>query len=357
MSMTASPVVTSRVHTPSSASPLSSPSLRPVASTIRTAPSSGASTPQPGGVPIAPRLASLPAPLPAPLPLPAPTLSLSASLSASLPAAAPFGSPRSYARGPPQRPYASPRLGARALKESAETDKFAAHVAHTLARRAAARELAHANPHAPAKAELIVDIPVWNPGCFTDLSTLHALRDTTLAHTHAIIGHLAAHAQHASYRLLARCPNSVGWGCIRLAPAAGDSDGDGAGVGPGTGPGASPRTAVRRTSFVKPERADHIEYAVRTAAAAPRRGSLGLSFEHAIDDDDDAEDNEIDGSCPGTGAGRRVKLRTGYSTASSDEDDDEEADVLVKREVERRGGKEGTSFVMILRGQPALILI
>lgn len=140
------------------------------------------------------------------------------------------------------------------------------------------------------RAELLVDVPVWSPGCFqgtsfdsysrvvvvdlahrttsvpnegifgadcTDLSTLHSLRDRTLAQVHALLAHLiSSHSIPASYHLLARSalatPSSPsvshrsplnssaalpitpkyatpaqnaqrarhpGWGCIRLAPS------------------------------------------------------------------------------------------------------------------------------------------
>lgn len=94
-----------------------------------------------------------------------------------------------------------------------------------------------------------------------DLSTLHALRDRTLSHTHSLLAHLiGAHSIPSSYRLLARSaithcssPNaqtlgyahahahkSVGWGCIRLAPSV---------VSPSAGNRSELGPRVRRSSM------------------------------------------------------------------------------------------------------------
>lgn len=195
------------------------------------------------------------------------------------------------------------------------------------------------------RAELMVDIPVWNPGCFQDLSTLHQLRDTTLSHTHAILTHLLAnHSIPATYRLLARSgPSSnssqAGWGCIRLAaPSPRSSQ---------TAPSSlacSPTHHRRRTSFVKPLR--RLSNEVR------------LSHEHVILDGSDDENEEGDLKGGRGGKERLVILKEGYVSGSSDSEDDEDsADVLVSREIEKRGLKEGAAFLMTLHGQPALILI
>lgn len=161
----------------------------------------------------------------------------------------------------------------------------------------------------------------------SDLSTLHALRDKTLANVHGLINHLAEqHSVHATYRLLARRPLSVGWGCIRLVPSSLDDVS-----------GAKPCKHNRRTSFVKPEGSPHAP-----AASSPRR-PLSMSFEHAIVDEPE-EEVEVD-------------VKKGYSKESSDDEDEEEADVLVKAEVDKRGAKEGQSFVMVIHGMESLILV
>ena len=208
------------------------------------------------------------------------------------------------------------------------------------------------------KAELLVDIPVWSPGCFQgqyrivnglkdllmlglDLSTLHALRDTTLSHTHSLLSYLMSnHSIPASYRLLARsatgpsapsspsgrrspsphrCSSvttSVGWGCIRLAPS-----------------GSSPiqpkrelKPAVRRSSLVLPRISN-----VPTRSPLDEIPALRLDFENAIAEDDDDEDE------------RKVSLKEGYRSerGSDDESEEESADLLIAKEVERRGAKEG----------------
>jgi hypothetical protein len=199
------------------------------------------------------------------------------------------------------------------------------------------------------RVELIVDIPVWSPGCFqgtqsftpffqtdeklaVDLSTLHSLRDTTLSHTHNLLTYLLKiHSLPASYRLLARsatsnltshpsCP-APGWGCIRLSPPSKST--------PST-PHRELRPAVRRSSLAHDE------------TGAGRRRSNGQSvspvrvkltrgdFDEAIISDDEDE-------------GLGVELKEGYrsSGGSDDEGEEECADVLVAREVEKRGSKEG----------------
>ncbi|ODN78966.1 hypothetical protein, variant [Cryptococcus amylolentus CBS 6039] len=195
------------------------------------------------------------------------------------------------------------------------------------------------------RAELIVDYPVWSPGCFQDLSTLHTLRDKTLAHTHSLLSHLLnTHSTPTTYRLLARSatspkPSSTrpspfhhGWGCIRLAPS---------------------RAQVRRTSLVQAGR----------PTFSPRLSLPRLPL-HATSAVDSSSDEESPANSPRVSARdyREIKLRTGFSSGSSDEEDEaedeeESADVIVAKEIEKRGGgKEGTVFLMTLFGQPALIL-
>ncbi|ORY35415.1 hypothetical protein BCR39DRAFT_555567 [Naematelia encephala] len=267
----------------------------------------------------------------------------------------PSSTPRSFARAPPARPYQS-ALCARGcvpgLAPEGDTKAFADRVCGIVHGRSSKV----AGPSASAsgrkslggsleaeRAELIVDYPAWSPGSFQDLSTLHALRDTTLSHAHSVLSYLqSTHNIPASYRLLARSASAVptpgsspsaispfdgtssGWGCIRLAPTA-----------------VSPvlRPAVRRSS------------AVTAPIRFHRPTTMPLDFEHAIADEYDDDDHDAD-------VDKEVKLRAGYSsgTASDDEDEEESADVLVAREVDKRGGKEGMVFLMTLFGQPALIL-
>lgn len=251
------------------------------------------------------------------------------------------------------------------------------------------------------RAELIVDIPVWSPGCFQgkwarrdrprfeieieieveviaalvltltsllDLSTLHALRDTTLCHTHALLAYLLReHSIPASYRLLARSaigsgssPSPHGWGCIRLAPTVTTSP---------VVPKVELKPKYRRTSFVyegereKRATTSHIENRPVTGVAGlglvptndipsigetmakprpkPKRAQVDRAhvtrtpewtFEHALADESDDEDEDV-----------HVSLKEGYRSGSASDDEDEEecADVIVARELDRRGAKEG----------------
>ncbi|OCF38764.1 hypothetical protein I317_07445 [Kwoniella heveanensis CBS 569] len=354
MIMTSSPILTphtrSIAHTPS---PNSSPKLVPIASTMAKQASSSTSSSTGSNLP----------------PL---NMSTSAAVPLSLPT-------RSFVRGPQARPYASyakPSMGGKNARDVIDGDskRFAEIVAGMVSRRANEKrkgELVEmienvklddesvSSPkgiNAPKRTrsvagslggssweaerlELIVDIPVWSPGCFQDLSTLHALRDTTLSHTHALLGHLLnTHTVLASYRLLARScattghssssPYSHGWGCIRLAPSI-------------TSPFSAPlelKPRVRRASLVH-------------AHSSPNH-HLDNCHESVIIDSDDDDDDEDDES--------KVYLREEYhgggSVSSDSEDEEETADAIVAREIERRGGKEGMAFLMTLFGQPALIL-
>ncbi|WOO82672.1 uncharacterized protein LOC62_04G006155 [Vanrija pseudolonga] len=275
-------IVQHAAHTPLSGSPLGSPSLRPVASTLSPdEPRGGRSATQ------------------------------------------------------TQRPYFSPRLQRSRSRPRGEIGMqsllFAESVMKVVNSRRARAVVLGISPASPGgtqreTVEFVVDVPVWSAGCFSDLSTLHALRDKTLANVHGLINHLAEqHSVHATYKLLARRPLSVGWGCIRLVPSSLD---DVAGT---------PCKHNRRTSFVKPEGSPHAP-----AVSSPRR-PLSMSFEHAIVDEPE-EEVEVD-------------VKKGYSKESSDDEDEEEADSLVKAEVDKRGAKEGQSFVMVIHGMESLILV
>lgn len=190
-----------------------------------------------------------------------------------------------------------------------------------------------------------------------DLSTLHALRDTTLSHTHSLLTFLQReHSLASSYRLLARSTTGknahVGWGCIRLTPS----------LHSPLEPKKELKPAVRRSSSVH-ETSPISAIRRRSSAAANGNTKSGLNshgtsptaksggtsgsalgmampikireaFESdsaILDDDDDEED-------------KPVKLLGGYNrsgTGSEEEDDEESADEIVAREVERRGAKEG----------------
>lgn len=66
--------------------------------------------------------------------------------------------------------------------------------------------------------QLVVDVPVWTPECFADLSTMHSLRDKTLRTLHLIIDDLSLRAGiRTTYRLLSTAQGGA-WGCIRVAP-------------------------------------------------------------------------------------------------------------------------------------------
>lgn len=148
------------------------------------------------------------------------------------------------------------------------------------------------------------------------MSTLHALRDTTLAHTHSLLAYLLTiHSIPASYRLLARSSTSQssGWGCIRLAP------GDKASP---QSPKTELRPQVRRSSLVT-------EKYHRPPVTVPT-----FNLDEAIADEEESDDDERE---------KEVKLRNGYRSqgGSDDEEEEESADSMVAKEVEKRGAKEG----------------
>ncbi|WVN90169.1 uncharacterized protein L203_105405 [Cryptococcus depauperatus CBS 7841] len=334
---------------------MTSPMIAPHTRSISHTPSPSAS---PKLVPVASTIAPLSAPA---VPYPA--------MGGSVPT-------RSFVRGPQQRPYGSPMQIKREL--DVETRRFAdmlAGVVSARQRRSPGRRdvkkdekgliemvenvsatgsrnveasllrgrrssgLAAGSWEADM-AELIVDYPVWSPECFQDLSTLHALRDKTLLHTHALLSYLSnTRSVHATYRLLARSavappgPNSSpshhGWGCIRLTPSPKDNYGRA---------GAK----VRRASLVHSSKP--------SLSLSPERTKIR---ENAVDSDEESASS----SRRGFG---EFRLKEGYLSdsqgGSDDEDEEETADVMVAREVKRRGGKQGTVFMMTLFGQPALIL-
>lgn len=206
-------------------------------------------------------------------------------------------------------------------------------------------------------------------GLLVDLSTLHALRDTTLSHTHSLLAHLMTrHGITATYRLLARSaisqtnhgasrgrnPLSSGWGCIRLAPLA---------LAPSAGKSIL-KPKIRRSSMdikdcrgrgaldgpERPYRSTTTKLlgmpilAGRTGERSPagaRARVEGLKTPEMNLDEAIADDEEVaEGETP---AEKVEELKVGYSrseSVSSDEDE-EDADVLVAREVEKRGAKEG----------------
>ncbi|WVQ82038.1 hypothetical protein IAT38_004166 [Cryptococcus sp. DSM 104549] len=373
MIMTSSPILTphtrSIAHTPS---PSSSPKLVPVPSTIVPSTSlplsAHGSTPAPAAHPTTGTASTTSAPAPS-----------ASGLSASMPT-------RSFARQPQARPYQSPllarQMAGKARQMDPDTKRFAELVVGMMGDRLAragagaghnekglvemienvklegAVDVKQTRPAVPRKAslagsweaekaELIVDIPVWSPGCFQDLSTLHTLRDKTLSHTHALLAHLLnTHSTPATYRLLARSavapgptssPFHHGWGCIRLAPSSISGD---------EGKPRELKAKVRRASLVRAH--SHQPH-------VPRPEDLSHESVLLDSDEEDAHDRAA--------AGEPVRLRQGFwsgsggsVSGSEDEDEEECADVVVGREVEKRGGKEGTVFLMTLFGQPALIL-
>lgn len=182
----------SRPHTPLALSPGGSPQLRPKGSTSTLKPS--------------------------------PTISSSLPASASAPG--PVGtsnvgtSPRSYARAPERRPYA-PLMSSRAtpgakVELEGDTKMFVELVAQMVVARtntrgrrmsgkgekgAVARSVSSSrargvSPGAGAslpgswegeRAELLVDVPVWSPGCFQGMFILHAIRTTSTSKTRLIM--------------------------------------------------------------------------------------------------------------------------------------------------------------------------
>lgn len=289
---------------------------------------------------------------------------------------------RSYARPPPVRPYGSPmanRVRGGNADPQGDTKKFGDLVATMVEERTrmsrkggndqgqreddAGGRLTKsvggslAGSWEKERAELIVDVPVWSPGCFqgtsvslstllhpyripvlirTDLSTLHALRDTTLAHTHSLLGYLQrSHSLASSYRLLARSTvgatrQPVGWGCIRLAPSNSSPIAPRKELKPlvrrsstslHSNPTRRSSVPVSPTSPIREKTQDEAASRGRRAPPAP---------EHAIVDEDE-EDEEVE-----------VKLKDGYiSGTGSDVEEEETADEIIMKELDRRGAKEG----------------
>lgn len=174
-----------------------------------------------------------------------------------------------------------------------------------------------------------------------DLSTLHALRDTTLAHTHTLLSHLHKnHSLPASYRLLARSPAAPsspngptppGWGCIRLAPQSAHS--------PISTQRQELRPVVRRSSAAtSPKKASILRNSLGLGLGGKGHedggGAAGRKLipEVAVYDGDEEEDER-----------ERVSLKEGYLSGANSEDEEEEecADWIVAREVAKRGAKEG----------------
>ncbi|BEI86029.1 hypothetical protein CcaverHIS002_0603160 [Cutaneotrichosporon cavernicola] len=225
-----------------------------------------------------------------------------------------------------ERPYCSPRLARsrsrpRPETVNAPTREFAAAVADVASQRKSRMVAMGMSPVSPGgrerdALEFVVDVPVWSLGSFSDLSTMHALRDTTLAHVHTLIGHLAdAHALTATYRILARRP-------VRCL---------------------TERMPVpsRRTSFVKAER-----------SVSPRSPSFDCAF---ASDEDVAEEPQQKPLKPTQAT---PTLVAGYQ-ADPEEDDDDEADTdaLVRAQVEARGLVEGSAFVLSVKEQLTLVLV
>jgi hypothetical protein len=210
------------------------------------------------------------------------------------------------------------------------------------------------------------------------LSTLHALRDTTLSHTHSLLAYLLrTHSIPATYRLLARstaaAPHTstqhTGWGCIRLAPS----------VTSPIVPKRELKPKYRRTSFVHEKhvhdrdhghdmraetkgrgrsRTTEVLVHVPTAEIPPIAQPPALAspvnvtpstrtqpksgiprtpemvFEQALGDESDDDEDDTEGDV-------RLKERYRSSSGSDEEDEEESADVLVAREVERRPAREG----------------
>lgn len=70
------------------------------------------------------------------------------------------------------------------------------------------------------KIQLMVDLPCWEPGCYNDLSSMHALRDKTLQALHVVVDALTIRGIRTTYRLHSTA-NGGAWGCIRVAPVLG----------------------------------------------------------------------------------------------------------------------------------------
>lgn len=114
----------------------------------------------------------------------------------------------------------------------------------------------------------------------------------------------------------------MGWGCIRLAPSASSP----------VQPKRELKPIVRRTSSAFQRRPSVRKDSTVDSASRPSDHvpPFRLDMDQAIVDDDVEEDIA-------------VELKTGYRSGSASDDEAEEecADVIVEREIAKRGVKEG----------------
>lgn len=179
----------------------------------------------------------------------------------------------------------------------------------------------------PAHCLMDCRVPGTKLTPWVDLSTLHALRDTTLAHTHSLLGYLhRSHSLASSYRLLARSTvgasrTAVGWGCIRLAPSNSSP----------VAPLKELKPLMRRSSTSLHRRRSSAPAPVSPVSPIREKAQASRNpYESAIADEDEDDDET------------EVKLKDGYISGSgSDAEEEETADQIIMKELERRGSKEG----------------
>ncbi|KAJ9125208.1 hypothetical protein QFC22_000162 [Naganishia vaughanmartiniae] len=166
--------------------------------------------------------------------------------------------------------------------------------------------------------QLIVDVPLWTPGCFQDLSSMQDVRDKTLASLHAIVDNLRLRGGvRTTYRLLSTA-NGGSWGCIRVAPFMASTYKHQSFINRNE-PRFTAPAALRRSTFAGP------------ALSQRLFGGLGcsLSAQHTV-------------------------LAGGAS-----EDEKQEAARVVKLALEKDSDgiiPEARVFLLALNGQPALII-
>ncbi|KAJ9097307.1 hypothetical protein QFC21_004976 [Naganishia friedmannii] len=166
--------------------------------------------------------------------------------------------------------------------------------------------------------QLIVDVPLWTPGCFQDLSSMQDVRDKTLASLHTVVDNLRLRGGvRTTYRLLSTA-NGGSWGCIRVAPFM--------------------SSTFKHQSFI-----NRNETKVNAPAALRRSTFAGPALSHRLFG----------------GLGGSLSTHHALLAGGASEDEKQEAARVVKMALEKDGDgviPEARVFLLALNGQPALII-
>jgi hypothetical protein len=189
--------------------------------------------------------------------------------------------------------------------------------------------------------QLIVDVPLWTPGCFqgtivdlsvllsaysdnlasspfVDLSSMQDVRDKTLASLHAVVDNLRLRGGvRTTYRLLSTA-NGGSWGCIRVAPFM--------------------ASTYKHQSFI-----NRNEARANPPAALRRSTFAGPALSHRLFG----------------GLGGSLSTHDTVLAGGASEDEKQEAARVVKLALEKDSNgniPEARVFLLALNGQPALII-